>query len=141
LLSNSPDSEQGLRDIQTISGRARPLLIEANAACDHVQTKVLAPRLIGGLLFPCDLLTLFKDQTKRNWPDYIWRLGPISVRMPGGTDDSIVVLLANSLFVTTTTFEALRARSAFFRMRSQAFAAMQSWFASHAARPGMMLLQ
>jgi hypothetical protein len=140
LLASSPDSERGLLDIRTIAGRSRPVLIEANAACDHVQTKVLAPRLIGGLLLPSDLLTLFKDPEKKNWPDYIWRLGPISVRMPGGTEDSIVALIANSLFVTTTTFETLRARSALFRLRGQAFAAMQAWFASHAARPGMMLL-
>jgi hypothetical protein len=141
LVANDPDSQQGQQAFQTITERSRAILIEANAACDHVQAKVLAPRLIGGLLLPADLLTLLKDSTKKNWPDYIWRFGPISVKMPGATGESPVVLIANSLFVTTTAFDTLKSGPAFFRMRGQAFAAMQAWFGSHAARPGMFLLQ
>jgi hypothetical protein len=141
LVVNDPNSAQGLQDLQALGAKSKAVLVEANAACDHVQAKVLAPRLIGGLLLPTDLVPLLKDPTKKNWPAYIWRLGPISVRMPGCAEDSIVILILNALFVTTTTFRVLRSRSAFFRMRGQAFSAMQAWFASHAARPGMLLLQ
>jgi len=140
LLINSPDAQQGQQDTRAISARSSAILIEANAPCDHVQTKVLIPRLIGGFLIPIDFLPRLKDPTKKNWPDYIWRLGAISIRMPGLTENSTVILIANSLFVTTTTFDALRARNAIFRLRAQAFAAMQAWFAGHAARPGMLLL-
>lgn len=141
LLRQPPDSEQGKADTEAIRQESSPVLIEANTSCDHAQRKVLIPRLLGGLLMPVGLLALLKDPAKKDWPDYIWCLGPIWVQSPVTGRESEHLLIVDALFVTSSDFEKLQSQSAVFRIRSQAFAALQAWFASHAARPGMLLLQ
>ncbi len=137
VLLHGLDADQGKKDMEAIKVGSRQVLMEANPTCDHVQKKVVTPRLIGGALIPFEFRNLLKKMDKP-WPDYLWRLGPLALPPEGPARP--MLLITHSLLVTSSTFDILRAQQALFRMRPQAFAAMQAWFAGHAARPGMLVL-
>jgi hypothetical protein len=118
------------------SSKVTPVLVEASPSCDHVQGRLIVPRLIGGFIAPAEVAKLFKSSR----PASFWELGPLWLSVDG-KESATYALVLNCLLVTTCEFPKLRALTAIFRIRSQAFSTLQACFASHAARPGMLLLR
>ncbi|HXM44098.1 MAG TPA: hypothetical protein VN924_22875 [Bryobacteraceae bacterium] len=114
------------------------IAVETSPACDHVQGNLIIPRLTAGYLVPMD--TLQSRVKKGSLPQSIWRLDPLWLTIDGAIA-SAYGLLVNCLLVSSCSALTLRKKKAAFRIRSQAFATLQVCFASHAARPGMLLLR
>jgi hypothetical protein len=119
---------------KSIADSAIPIVIEINTLCDHSQDNIKLARLIAGLLVLEDQLKIIKGG------DWMWKFGPISVS-PKGKSSGEYYLLLNSLFLISGDLTNLRQAHAMMRLRGQAFAVLQSWFGSHSARPGMLLLK
>jgi hypothetical protein len=132
-------SEKDYKDqVTEFASKVIPVAVETSPACDHVQGNLIIPRLTAGYLIPMDLLQA--RLKKGGLPQSIWRLGPLWLSVDGRAA-AAYGLLVNCLLVSSCSALVLKKKKAAFRIRSQAFATLQVCFASHAARPGMLLLQ
>ncbi len=119
-----------------LSPKCSCIITGINPSCDISQGNVRAARFLSGLLIPDSEVNKIKrgDDTS-----FIWRLGPLHF------DNSTVkgiyhLILSARHFVTCNISEASKL-TPLAKMRSQAFAELQAWFARHASRPGIILLK
>jgi len=126
-------------NVASIRRDSVPVLVEANTSCDHDQKKVRLARCIGGYLVPRTEMEKDRGQRRIKKADYLWELGPIAIPIDGTVREFYLVL--NALFVISSEPDRIQKRDASFRLRSQAFADVQSWFGHHASRPGITLLR
>lgn len=112
-----------------------PVVIEVNATCDHSQNNVRIARFIAGLLIPASE----NKKIKKN-AGFIHELGPVFLELPIlGAGDYYFYFSARHL-LTTKPDMVIKAK-AFARLRGQAFADLQFWFAYQAARPGKLMIK
>jgi len=135
IRSLSPE-EQAKR-VAEIASQVKVVAVETSPTCDHIQGRLILARLLGGYLVP---VRLREDSLKNNLPASIWELSPLWLSF-GGSEFSSYALLVDCLLLSSCGLDKLKSIEAFFRIRNQAFSALQVHFASHAARPGMVLLK
>jgi hypothetical protein len=123
-------------ELEDIADSVLPIALETSPSCDHVQGNRLVARLTGGFLVPEETFSKLKSSL----PGSVWRLGPLWVAAEKGKRD-VYYLYVNCLLVSSCPLKVLNSATPLFRMRSQAFAALQVSFGSHAARPGMLVLR
>lgn len=124
---DKPEEKQGL------SLQCHPLLIEISATCDHAQKNIHVARFLAGFLIPVS------EQKKLKQAEYIWRLGPLLVNTADISGSYFLYFSARHL-ITSPLNEAISMKS-FARLRTQALTHLQAWFARHASRPGLILLE
>lgn len=128
--------EEFAKRVAEVASSIIPIAVEISPACDHVQGNLIVARLIGGYLAPVDM----QPSIKNTLPQSIWKVAPLWLSPPGASA-STYMLLVNSLLIASCALDTLRKEKALFRIRSQAFSNLQVSFATHAARPGMLLLR
>ena len=121
-----------LEQKQELSLKCQPILIEISATCDHAQKNIRVARFLAGLLIPVS------EQNKIKQPaEFIWRLGPLLV---GGLPSPYFLCLSARHLVTSSLGDVVSMKS-FARLRNQPLIHLQAWFARHASRPGLILLE
>ncbi len=125
---NTPENKSELAKVSAV------VFVEANATCDHVQKNVRFARLVAGVLVPLNKIADIKRDA-----EFIWQLGPLFVRPPVAAEGVYYLYLSSRHLVSLKPDEMAQLRP-MMRLRSQAFASLQAWFASRMARPGVRLL-
>lgn len=122
--------------LKDISSKCTLILIEISPYCDHSHGNIRAARFLSGLIVPESEHNKIKrgDDTS-----FIWKLGPVYINKGKLSGIYYIYFSARHLF-TYDIDEAIKLRS-FARIRSQALLHLQSWFAGHASRPGIVLLR
>lgn len=127
--------EETARKISEISDVSIPALIEASAVCDHAQKNIRIARFIFGLIVPVS------ERKKLNVrAGFIWEFGPISLEKKIAPSGVYYFYFSARHMLTLDIRQAVKLK-AIARLRGEAFADLQAWFASHATRPGIMLLR
>jgi hypothetical protein len=121
--------------IDHLDGICIPLLIEVNANCDHAQKNIRISRFLFGLILPVN------ERNKINpKAGFIWEFGPLFLKGRRGKKGEYYIYISSRHLVSLKLDQATR-MSPYARLRGQALVDLQAWFARHAARPGMVLLQ
>jgi hypothetical protein len=111
-----------------------PILIEASAPCDHAQNNIRVGRFIMGLAVPSSEKNKLKGKA-----EFILPIGPLylekGVAMPGEYH-----FYFSARYLISADLKLAHNLKARARLRGQAFSDLQAWFARHASRPGMILL-
>jgi len=112
---------------------SKPVVVEVNATCDHSQNNIRRARFIAGLFVPST------EGARIKKAEYIYKLGPVFLEsLSNGAVDYYIYL--NDRYLLTVELDQVTNVKAFARLRGQAFADLQAWFAHRAARPGMLML-
>ncbi|GEM_PF-1717103 len=135
---------------QVIAGYSVPVLVEINPACDHASQKAKYARLVAGLLIP-DLFCNSKEASKcgkrmeklakkfKAGSLFVKVVGPFQIDIPEikllPADYSLVL---DAHYIHGLRYEDLAQQREAFRLRSHVLVDVQSWFASHASRPGIV---
>ncbi len=115
--------------------KIRQILIEITPACDHAQNNIRLARLIPGFFVPEEIMKYFKKPE-----GFIYGFGPYYFEKIKSTDNQLNLYLSARHFFTTS-LENLDSLLPAFRLRSQSFEHLISWFTGHASRPGIMILR
>ncbi len=107
------------------------IALEISAACDYAQKHIYLARFLGGILIPETLIKHIRHNDL-----FLNNFGPICLNIEGSPSVYYVCLSARH-FVTLDIEKAQKLR-AVAKIRSQALAVLQDWFAQHAGRPGMV---
>ncbi len=134
----NPAGNQTAERKKEISSVSKLMLIEVSAPCDHAQKNLRVARFIAGLLVPSDVCQWLKKP--RADSDFFRKFGPVLLNQPLAAPGQYYFYFSARHLVTSTLEQAAKMK-ADMRLRSQALADLQAWFASHAARPGKVLLQ
>lgn len=124
-------------EIERLRGTSYPILVELTPECDFTQNKNKMGRLVAGLLIPVQPPPKFK-----NLGPYFYKIDPFSINESdhlGAAGDYFLVLSARFLF--SVSLDRLANCQPRTRVRRQVLVDLQAWFASHAARPGMLTLK
>jgi len=119
----------------TILTGAIPVVVEANAVCDHANEKVQHPRLIPGYF------VTVRSSHKQLLPDttaYLWRLGYLRMVLDGTPRN--YTLLLNLLHLDAASSQALNGKKAVCRLRSEALSDLLARLGQQVNRPGKTLL-
>lgn len=134
-------SGQWQKRVEEFKAAAIPILVEINATCDHAQKKVRLARLVPGLLIPKGEIEAEESSRIVKHAGYLFEeIGPIYLDWDEKTKGDYYLVL-NALYLLSQEVDAVSKTSAKFRLRAQAFGVVQSWFACHGSRPGMLLLR
>jgi len=127
--------EETTKRIDEISAASIPALIEVSAVCDHAQRHVRIARFIFGLIVP-------ENQRKKlnTRSGFIWEFGPLFLDEKMATTGMYYLFFSARHLVTLDIKQAEKLKAA-ARLRGEAFADLQTWFADHATRPGIILLR
>jgi len=120
---------------EEISLECKYVLIETSASCDHAQGNIRAARFLSGFIVP------EAAQNKLKKPrdfSFMWSLGPLFIEK--AELKGIYYLYFSARHLVTCSPDEASAMKPFARLRSQALMDLQSWFARHASRPGLILL-
>jgi hypothetical protein len=120
--------------LNQISAVTVPILVEASAACDYAQRKILMARFICGLLVPEIHRPSLKDESQS-----LWRLGPVFLDEPLAPAGSYFMYLSSQQVVSLSLKKVMEMRTA-GQLRTQALADAQVWFSQQAGRQGKMVL-
>ena len=109
-----------------------PVLVEITPTCDYAQGRRYA-RLVAGVIVPCKYHKKIKDAL------FIKKIGPVNLRETAQLPLSGNYYLAfNSHYLVGMSYDDLERCGIVFRLRRQTLVDIQHWFASHAARPGVL---
>jgi hypothetical protein len=122
---------------KNISSLCKYVLLEISASCDQVQGNVRAARFLSGLIVPKDELKKIKEP--KDYSNFIWRIGPLYIQIEDLK--GIYYLYFSARHLVTCPVVKIVNMKPFARLRSEALADIQSWFARHASRPGLILLK
>jgi hypothetical protein len=112
-----------------------PATVEFTADCDFAQDRVLQARLMSGFFVPSARIGDVGDG------QHLRRYGPLRLTaVPGCSLVGSYWLVFSALHLMGCAADVLEAQLAPYRVRRQALADLQSWFAAHASRPGMIKL-
>jgi hypothetical protein len=109
-------------------------LVEVGPNCDHAQQNIRLARFIPGVLLPAENLNKIKKSA-----DFLWLKFPFYVDKSPVVSGNYLICLSARHFVTAD-LETVANMTAYGRLRSQILTDLQTWFARHASRPGMLLL-
>jgi len=131
-IPNNQTQEQGNR--QALLASSVLMLVEVSAPCDHAQKNIRVGRFIMGLAIPSAQRNMLKKK-----PEFARSKGPFFFEKGVATAGEYFFYLSARHLISCNTKVAnkLKAKA---RLRSQAFSDLQAWFAGHAARPGMTVL-
>lgn len=116
---------------QELSSKCHPILIEVSAICDHAQNNIRLARFLAGLLIPVS------EQKKIKRAEFIWTLGPLLINgLPGPH-----FLCLSARHLVTRPLKGVASMKPSARLRNQPLIHLQAWFARHASRPGLILLE
>jgi hypothetical protein len=122
---------------KNISSMCKYVLLEISASCDQIQGNVRAARFLSGLIAPKDELTKIKDPKDNS--NFLWRIGPLYIQRKDL--NGIYYLYFSARHLVTCPVSKIINMNPFARLRSEALADIQAWFARHASRPGLILLK
>jgi len=120
-----------------ISLECKYILIETSASCDHAQGNIRAARFLSGFIVPEAAQNKLKKPKEKD-SSFIWSLGPLFIEK--AELKGIYYLYFSARHLVTCSPDEASAMKPFARLRSQALMDLQSWFARHASRPGLILL-
>lgn len=131
--------ESSSADFERLKTTCHPALVELTPTCDFAQNKNRMGRLIAGLLVPANPQPKFIDKGRGS---FFYKIGPFSInavdRLGVAPGDYFLALSAR--FVYSDELDDLLTCQPGARLRQQVLVDLQAWFASHAARPGMLTL-
>lgn len=122
---------------EKISSECKYILIEISASCDHAQRNIRAARFLSGFIVPEAAQNKLKKPKEKD-SSFIWCLGPLFIEK--AELKGIYYLYFSARHLVTCSLDEASAMKPFARLRSQALMDLQSWFARHASRPGLILL-
>ena len=127
----NPENQASIR---AMASYVKPFMVEINATCDHAQNNIRIGRFLAGLIVP------ESDKKKIKKAEYIYQLGPVFLdsRM---TPAGVYYLYFSARHLLTTDLKCAQGMHVFARLRAEAFADLQAWFAHRASRPGMLMLR
>lgn len=118
---------------KNIAQKCQNVVIEISAFCDHAQKNIRAFRLLAGLLVPRS------ERTKIKKAEFIWDFGPVLIEKNKRQRPYFFYFSARHL--VTCSPDKTSKMKPLARLRSQALISLQTWFAGHASRPGLVLLK
>jgi len=130
MVSSGVQKRETKRRLVSVS---KSIVIEVNAICDHAQNNVRIARFIAGLLVPV------QERNNIKQAEYIHKLGPVFLDAPTLEAGEYYFYFSARHLLTVELDQVARIK-AYARLRGQAFADLQAWFAHRAARPGMLML-
>lgn len=118
---------------KNIAQKCQNIVIEISASCDHAQKNIRALRFLAGLLVPRS------ERSKIKKAEFIWDFGPVLIENNKRQRPYFFYFSARHL--VTCSPDKTSKMNPFARLRSQALISLQTWFARHASRPGLVLLK
>jgi hypothetical protein len=115
-----------------VSDSAPGAWLELGPVCDHAQGNIRFARLIAGLLVPAARAGAIKRA------GFIWDFGPLFFER--GVPPGPYHLCLSARHLTTLPVDDANRLDPVARLRTQALASLQAWFAGHAARPAVTRL-
>ena len=117
----------------------QPVLVEITPMCDFAQKKNRQARLLAGLLVPVNTK---KNLINKGRADFMNVLGGFSVKAEDrfGVPEGMYCLALTARYLCSQELRRLGRCQPVARIRHQGLVGVQAWFASHAARPGMLTL-
>ncbi len=134
MVRKAATQEETTKRIEALMKVSIPLLIETNATCDHAQKNIRFARFIYGLIIPASEQKQFKFDA-----GFIWKFGPLFLNDPLAIS-GVYYFCFSARHLLSLDLETALAMKAQARLRGQAFADLQAWFARQSSRPGVMLL-
>lgn len=131
LMDLSKDNSEVNR--KNIAQKCQNVVIEVSASCDHAQKNIRMLRFLAGLLVPRS------EKSKIKEAEFIWDFGPVLVEKNKRQRPYFFYFSARHL--VTCSPDKTSKMKPFARLRSQALISLQTWFARHASRPGLVLLK
>ena len=119
----------------TVASDSLPAMIEITAACDHAQKKIQVGRFLVGLILPASHRKLVNPRV-----EFMKELGPFFLEKKVSTPGQYYMFFS-SRQVLSLRLEQTRKLKATSRLRNQALADLQAWFAYQASRQGTMMLK
>ena len=121
---------------QDIKDACHTVLVDVTPTCDFAQQKNPMARLVGGVL----IHPSHKRLLKPDGSTFIRALGPFSIGAPswGPIPPGEYCLVLNSRYLFGLFQSEIKNCAPSARLRTQVIVDLQSWFASHAARPGIL---
>ncbi|MGA2940138.1 MAG: hypothetical protein ABSF52_24010 [Syntrophobacteraceae bacterium] len=110
------------------------ILVEIGPNCDHAQQNIRLARFIPGILLPEGNANKIKKNA-----EFLWSKRPFFIDKPPIMSGDYLICLSARHFITTDLQTAGK-MVPYARLRSQILTDLQTWFARHASRPGMLLL-
>jgi len=121
--------------VREVAHECLPFIIEITPACDYSQSKARFSRCVAGLFIP------EKYSKKIKGAPFVKNVGLVHLKNAKPTPFSgNYCICLNAHYLVGLSLVELSKQKARFRVRKQVLVDIQSWFASHAARPGMLSL-
>jgi hypothetical protein len=144
LVQTGKDEKQHKEWVAEVRGDCRFIMVEVSPVCDHAQENVRFARFVTGVLIPEARLTRFKGGKFDGEPKFFWSFGPIyldGAGIPAG-EHHIILSARHPEQFRAVAGQDMRefGLATVGRLRGQVLAALQTWVAGQATRPGMLFL-